>query len=374
MSVINKRPSFKKLTQSPKLTNLRDRLFRTDSLIQAGKTPFNIIYEDSESQGLVKLRHYPALEGYPTRHTTPLVIVPPLAVNTLIYDLFENRSFVRYLLEQGFSVYMIDWGSPTRAHKHYNFDQYVLKFMPNLLKEVRQHSGQQQLSLHGWSLAGVFVLLYAAATKDPDIKNLIVLGAPIDTHKSGPIGAQVKKVKHGLQWLENRTGLSVHKLPSAVMHTQGWTNALGYALLDFNGTLKSYTSMLRHLDDRAAIESHATNGAFLNHMVDYPGSINKEMLLKVWVKNTLSKGEIKINGKTVYLKDVTPPIFIGAGRSDTMVTAAAQEPLATLVGSRDVTFSLLAGGHVSMIGSKAAAEESWPKLAAWLAKHSTHTA
>ncbi|GAC1377297.1 MAG: alpha/beta fold hydrolase [Aquirhabdus sp.] len=370
MSFMNNLSSFKKLSESNKYINLRDRLFRTDSLIQAGKTPLRIIYEDVESKGMVQLRHYPALDGYPTIHKTPIVIVPPLAVNTLIYDLFEDRSFVRYLLEQGFSVYMIDWGSPSRAHKHYNFEQYVLKFMPNLLKEVRQHSGLQQLSLHGWSLAGVFVLLYAAATKDPDIKNLIVLGAPIDTHKSGPIGAQVQKANRGLHWLEKRTGLSIHKLPSTLLHTKGWTNALGYALLDINGTLNSYTSMLRNLDDRAAIESHATNGAFLNHMVDYPGSINKEMLLNVWVENTLSKGEIKIKGKTVYLKDVTPPIFIGAGRSDTMVTAAAQEPLAELVGSHDVTFSLLPGGHVSMIASKAAEQEAWPKIAAWLAKHS----
>ena len=367
MSLMNNIPSFKKLTESTKFINLRDRLFRTDSLIQAGKTPFRIIYEDLESKGLVQLRHYPALDGYPTIHTTPIVIVPPLAVNTLIYDLFENRSFVRFLLEQGFSVYMIDWGSPSRAHKHYDFEQYVLNFMPKLFKEVRKHSGQQQLSLHGWSLAGVFVLLYTAATKDPDIKNLIVLGAPIDTHKSGPIGAQVHKFNRGLHWLENRTGLSVHKLPSNLLHTKGWTNALGYALLDINGTLKSHTSMLRNLDDRAVIESHATNGAFLNHMVDYPGRINKEMLVNVWIENSLSKGEIKINNKTVYLKDVTPSIFIGAGRSDTMVTMAAQRPLARLVGSSDVTFASLPGGHVSMIASKAAEQEAWPEIAAWLA-------
>lgn len=370
MSRMNKRLSLRVLTESPKLRNLRDRLFRSDSLIQAGKTPFTIIHEDPESKGLVKLRHYPALEGYATRHATPIVIVPPLAVNTLIYDLFENRSFVRFLLEQGFSVYMIDWGAPSRAQQHYDFEQYVLHFMPRLFQQVRKHSGQQQLTLHGWSLAGVFVLLYAAATQDPDIKNLIVLGAPIDTHQSGAIGAQVKKVNLGLQWLENHTGFSAHKLPSALLHTQGWTNTLGYALLDLKGTLKSYNAMLRHLDDRAAIESHATNGAFLNHMVDYPGSINKQMILNVWLENHLSKGEFVINGKTVYLKDVAPSIFIGAGRSDTMVTMAAQRPLAELVGSTDVTFAALPGGHVSMIASKAAETEAWPKLAAWLAKRS----
>ena len=66
-------------------------------------------------------------------HKVPLVIVPPLAVNMLIYDLFPERSLVKYFVAQGFDVYLIDWGMPTRKHTHYNLNTYVSEFMPEFL-------------------------------------------------------------------------------------------------------------------------------------------------------------------------------------------------------------------------------------------------
>ncbi len=49
--------------------------------------------------------------------------------------------------------------------------------MPEMLKQVRIHSGQQQLSLHGWSLGGALSLCYTALFKDKDIKNLIIFAS-----------------------------------------------------------------------------------------------------------------------------------------------------------------------------------------------------
>ena len=97
--------------------NAFDRVFRAASLVQAGQTPFETLYTD----GLVSLRYYPPLREsqieldngdvvpVATRtQRTPLVIVPPLAVNMLIYDLFPQRSLVRFLRAKGFEVYLID--------------------------------------------------------------------------------------------------------------------------------------------------------------------------------------------------------------------------------------------------------------------------
>ncbi len=370
MSSTHQRYSFKTLSHSTKFINLRDRLLHSERLVQAGKTPYEVISDDVQKQGLVKLRYYPALDGYPTIHRVPLVIVAPLAVNMLIYDLFENRSLVRFLLEQGFSVYMLDWGTPTREHARYNFEKYVLDFMPKLLEKVRQHSGQQELSLHSWSMSGVFALLYAAATKDKNIKNLIVLGTPVDAYRSGAIGAQYRRAANAMKWVEKRTGFHPRTLPTGLLHSAGWSNALGFKLLDLKGTFKGHLSMLRQLDNRTAVESHATHGAFLDHMVDYPGGINHDMLINVWMDNGLSKGEFKIGGKVAHFKDIHASLLAGGGRSDTMVTINAVRPLINLVGTTDTTFASLPGGHVSMIASEAASQEFWPVLADWLAKRS----
>jgi polyhydroxyalkanoate synthase len=359
-------PALREFARSPRVQNARDRVFRAQSLVQAGKTPFETIHDD----GLARLRYYPPLVGIPTRHRVPLVIVAPLAINMLVYDLFENRSFIRYLLSQGFAVYLIDWGRPTRQHANRNFHSYILNAMPNMLAHARAHSGQQQLTLHGWSMAGIFTLLYAAYSQDPDLKNLIILGSPIDAHASGAIGRNYRLAGQFWRWAEPRIGWHPRRLPAKLLHSSGWSNALGFKLLDPIGTLKGHINMIKQLDDRQAVESHATLGAFLNHMVDYPGGVNRDMLLKIWLDNPLKRGEFKLGGKTVYLKDIHAALLAGAGRGDNLVTASSVRPLTRLVGSEDVTFATISGGHVGLIGSQGAADEFWPMLADWLAQRS----
>ena len=99
-----------------------DRLFKSDSMVRAGLQPFEIVHQS----GIHSVRHYlPLTEesiavGDETlavskkRNKIPLVLIAPLAVNMYVYDLLPERSFVRYLMAQGFDVYLIDWGKPTR--------------------------------------------------------------------------------------------------------------------------------------------------------------------------------------------------------------------------------------------------------------------
>ena len=63
--------------------------------------------------------------------------------------------------------------------------------------------------------------------------------------------------------------------------------------------------------------------------------------------------------------------MIGAGKSDQMVTADAVKPLSELTNSRDVTFTLIPGGHLGLMSSQKSADEFWPTLSDWLAQRST---
>ncbi len=92
-------------------TNAADRILRGHQLVLSGKTPFDVIYQ----REIISLRHYTAHSDQSPKHRIPLVIVPPLAANMLIYDLFPHRSLVRYFLAQGFDVYLIDWGARVYA-------------------------------------------------------------------------------------------------------------------------------------------------------------------------------------------------------------------------------------------------------------------
>lgn len=360
------------------LNNANDRLFRARDLVLADQTPYEIIHQND----LVKLRYYlPIAEdevlvdgvAMPVNkkpHKTPLVIVPPLAVNMLIYDLFPERSLVKYFVAQGFEVYLIDWGMPTRKHTHYNLNTYVSEFMPEFLATVRKHSGQQQLSLHGWSMGGIFTLCYTALTHDPDIRNLIILGTPVNSHASGAIGKVYQAIERRAQWVRKNTGFRIHNINPQWLHTPGWANVVGFKMTNPVGSLMGYWELVVKLADRQFVVNHATTSAFLDKMVAYPGGIIQDMMVRIWIDNGLAKGYMQLGKNEVRLADIQCALLAGAGKSDNMVTKAAVETLMDHVSSTDKEFIVVAGGHMGILSGSKAPSDVWPKMAHWLAARS----
>ena len=360
------------------LNNANDRIFRARDLVLAEQTPYEVIY----SNDLVKLRHYLpitqnevmvdgiAMTVNKNTHKVPLVIVPPLAVNMLIYDLFPERSLVKYFVAQGFDVYLIDWGMPTRKHTHYNLNTYVSEFMPEFLAKVREHSGQQQLSLHGWSMGGIFTLCYTALTHDPDIRNLVILGTPINSHASGAIGKVYQAIERRAEWIRKNTGFRIHNLNPQWLHTPGWANVVGFKMTNPMGSLMGYWELVVKLADRQFVVNHATTSAFLDKMVAYPGGIVQDMMVRIWIDNELAKGYMQLGKNEARLADIQCALLAGAGKSDNMVTKAAVETLMDHVSSSDKEFVVVAGGHMGILSGSKAPSDVWPKVAAWLAVRS----
>ncbi|HQV41864.1 MAG TPA: alpha/beta fold hydrolase [Moraxellaceae bacterium] len=358
--------------------NARDRFLRTGSLVQANQLAFDVVHDN----GLVQLRHYRPLQessvlmdgkAMPVvtqRQRVPLVIVPPLAVNMSIYDLFPDRSLVKYFLARGFDVYLIDWGVPRMRHTHYSLETYAVHLMPEFLTAVRTHSGQQDLSLHGWSLGGIISLCYAALTHDTHIRNMVILGAPINTHASGAIGKFYQSVKRKADRVERRTGWRIHDVPSALLHTPGWFNVVGFKMTNPVGSLMGYWELLRKLGDREFVSDHATQSAFLDNMVSYPGGVVKDMISRLWIANEFSTGTLNIAGTEARLADIKASLFAIGGQGDNMVTRPAIEALLGLVGTEDKVFLHAPGGHMGILSGSKAPSTIWAPLADWLAERS----
>lgn len=94
----------------------------------------------------------------------------------------------------------MDWGRPGRAQDHWTLGTYIGDLLPQMLTKVREHSGSQKLSLHGWSFGGLFSLCYTALSRDPDIVNLALIGAPCDYHANGVLGEQYQRLAAVMQW------------------------------------------------------------------------------------------------------------------------------------------------------------------------------
>lgn len=348
-----------------KLKNLTTRIFNGKSLVLSQSTPYEVIAEHHQT----KVRYYAAPEK---KFKEPLVFTAPLSINMAIYDLYPYRSLIKHFTEQGFDVYLLDWGKLSYQDRDLNFLYFIDESMPLCIDKIREHSQSDQISLHGWSMAGIFVLLYSALRQPNHVKNLIVLASPIDSYASGGIGKLYQRI-NDLIIKNQKLKDTLYKggLPKKLIHTPGLLNAIGFKILDPKGWYEGHKQLLLNLDDRALLHEHATLGNFLNHMVDYPGGVNQDMLFNVWLQNPLKNGVIQLSRHKIELKNINCSLLVGAGKSDQMVTADAVKPLIELTNSSDVTFTLIPGGHLGLMSSQKSAEEFWPTLSKWLEQRST---
>jgi poly(3-hydroxyalkanoate) synthetase len=346
-------------------------------LVQAGKTPITLKYEEE----LAKLRYYPPLsessiivddesvEVETQAHRIPLVIVPPLAANLFIYDLVPERSFVKYLRAKGFEVYLIDWGVPDKNHDHYTLATYFSDKMPKLLAEVRQHSGEQTLSLHGWSLGSLFNTCYASLG-DPDIENIISLAGPCDYHANGGIGKGYQSLEKPITWLKKSIGLQPHHFPKRLWRSPGWANSLGFKLMNPMSSIQGYLELLKNLHDEDYVIANATNAAFLDGMLDYPGGTARDMFQHLIIDNVLTKGKLPIKGNRNAASKITSRVLLICGDKDTICTRENSLGLLNIVASEDTDVMDVSGGHMSVVSGSKAPKEIWPQMAEWLAERS----
>lgn len=359
--------------------NTRDRLFRASSMVVAGQTPYDVIAEID----LASVRHYRPLTdshiqvGEETiavqqqRQPVPVVIVAPLAVNMLIYDLFPERSFVKYLLAHGFDVYLIDWGKPGRAHAAYTLSNYMFDMLPDCMAAIRSHSGSQRLSLHGWSMGGMLAAVYAATTKHQDVQNLIMLGTPFDGHANGQLGTYYKRIHTVMR----RTGLNLRKLPAWLTYSPGWANVIGFKLMDPVASVKGYLNLAFQIANRDYVEQHANQAAFIDRLEAYPGGVIRDFMCSVLLENETSRrGRFTVGKRVVEFKQVTASLLVLTGDRDNLATSNACKAVLKAVSSTDQEWLEGPGGHISILGGSKSPSIIWPKTVEWLATRSVAVA
>lgn len=367
MSAVPKaRRSSRTARTARRLVNLRDRIFDAQQLVQSERTPYDLILED----GIVRLRAYRPLPGVAVRHAVPVVLVAPLAVNMSIYDLFPERSLIGDLLSRGFVVYLIDWGRPGAGQDHWRLKTYITRLMPALLARVREHAGCQALSLHGWSFGGLFAYAYTAWSGDADIRNLVLVGAPCDYHDNGALGQQYQRISRVVRRLGRVPGLRPHATPARWWRAPGWLNSMLYKLTAPVASVRPYLDLLAELDDRDKVSAHATNAAFLDDMVAYPGGVIQDVVQHLWTDNVLAQGRLPIPGSDAQLSAVGANLLLVVGRGDPIVTPACAKALLRFVASADTEVLEVPGGHMAIVSGNQAPQTVWPQVGAWLAARS----
>lgn len=354
--------------------NAIERRTNTEKFIVADKTEHEVLFSD----GLMELRYYPKLDQQPfeldgeavtpqARHyKTPILLVPPLGVFHWIYDLMAERSWVRFLNAQGFEVYLVNWGAPSKQDADLSLDTYVNHWLKTAVAQVQQHSGQEQVSLVGYCMGGLLTLLYAGAHNQGQIRNIVTIASPIDFHASHGYGKLLGWVKR----YTRRIPVPKAFADSERFHVPGDILSVLFKLTNPFAGVVSYFDLVRNLSDRDYVKAHLTTREWFNNMPDYPGATVQQLVFDFGIKNALASGSVKIGEQVSDLTAIRSNLLAFAGASDKIVSIQAAKKVMDIGTMADKTFMVVPGGHAGVFAGGKAQDHTWAITAQWLAERS----
>jgi len=324
-----------------------------------GKTPSEIIFQEDK----MKLIHYiPTVEK---PHPVPILIVYALVNRYYILDLQPDKSMIKKLLDEGFDVYVIDWGYPSGVDRYLTLDDYVNGYINNAVDKIRERSRLDKITLLGVCQGGTFSVMYAALHPEK-VKNLVALVAPVDFDTD-------KGLLH--LWAKS---LDVDKIVDYYGIVPGDFLNAGFLLTDpFRLMIDKYVGLFDRIecepnDTACSIRNEETIKNFLRmekwifDSPDQAGETFRQFMKDCYQKNLLIKNEMKLNGKKINLKNINMPLLNVMAEFDHLVPNDASKPLTEAVSSSDKETLVFPTGHIGIFVGSKSQKEVCPRIAEWL--------
>ena len=293
-------------------------------------TPGKVVFQNE----LLQLIQYEATTKQVLK--TPLLIVPPWINKFYILDLTPEKSFIKWCVSQGITVFVLSWVNPDAKLAKKSFEKYMLDDVIAPLNAVATATGEKQVHTIGYCVGGTLLsitLAYLAAQKQNRVKSATFFAAQVDFTYAGDLMVFVDEDR--IKQLE------------AHMKEQGYLEASRMAntfnMLRSNDLIWPYivNNYMRGKKpmpfDILYWNSDATRMPAGNHSF---------YLRNCYLDNKLSKGEMEIGGIKVDLKKVKVPVYNLATREDHIAPAKS-----VLFGSQffggPVKYVLAGSGHIA---------------------------
>ena len=285
---------------------------------------------------------------------TPLLIFPPWINKYYILDLQPKNSMIKWLTEQGFTVFLVSWVNPDASMKDTGFEDYMFGGVYEAVARVKEQCGVDRVNTVGYCIGGTLLgvtLAHMAAKGDESVASATFFTAQHDFSEAGDLLLFTSET--WLKELERQMDAAGGVLPGTAM-------ADTFNSLRANDLIWSFfTNNYLMGRDPSAFDLLYWNA----DQTRMPKALHMFYLRKFYGENALSAGRLTLAGVDIDLKKVRIPIYEQAGREDHIAPPNSVYKGSKLFGG-PVTFMLAGSGHIAGVVNPPAAQ----KYMHWLPK------
>ena len=266
----------------------------------------------------------------------PLLICPPWINKFYILDLNPEKSFIRWAVEQGHTVFVISWVNPDERHGLKNWEAYIDEGIRFGLDTVEKATGERQVNAIGYCVGGTLLaaaLALFAQEEEDRIKTVTFFTTQVDFTHAGDL-----KV-----FVDEEQIASLEVAMSQKGYLDGTKMATAFNMLRAGDLIWPYVvnNYMRGREpmpfDLLYWNSDSTRMTAANHSF---------YLRNCYLDNNLTRGEMTLAGRRLDLSDVKIPVYNLAAREDHIAPARSVFLGCSHFGG-DVEYVMAGSGHIA---------------------------
>ena len=270
-------------------------------------------------------------------HEIPLVIFPPWINKFYILDLRPENSMIRWLCDQGITVFVASWVNPDQKLATKTFEDYMRQGIYEGTAAAMKQAGVETVNTVGYCIGGTLLsatLAHMAATGDKRIGSATFFAAQQDFEEAGDL-----LIFTNDDWLADLE----QKMDAEGGVLRGQSMADTFNLLRSNDLIWSFF-VNNYLMGK---EPKPFDLLFWNSdQTRMPKTLHLFYLRKFYMENALAKGELTLDNVRLDLAKVKTPIYVQSSKEDHIAPARSVYRGARLFGG-PVTFTLAGSGHIA---------------------------
>ncbi len=275
----------------------------------------------------------------PRVHALPVVIFPPWINKYYILDLKPQNSLIRWIVDQGYTLFVVSWKNPGAAYAEFGMDDYIQDGFLRAIREAKAITGEDKVNAVGYCIAGTTLSLTLAhmhQRDDKSVNSATFFTTLTDFADPGEVGV----------FLDNDFVDGIESECKRAGYLDKYYMSRTFSYLRANDLI--YGPAIRSYllgEAPPAFDLLYWNGDGTN----LPARMAVEYLRGLCQGNGLARGEFRIAGKEVSLKEVKVPLCAIACETDHIAPWKSSFAGIRRMGSKDKTFILAESGHIAGI-------------------------